>query len=1205
MYATFEETPVSVSAPPYSDVHQQSDSMAPMTSNVPEAPAAQDASHSASSEDTNFNPSHVIGALRMFVINNAHAPPPVWRRYRHEMPATVAELQLHPSSVEPLQSMPSSTFAIQLDKEPETSVTEYCSEVIDYVMTHFAHVGAQSPIISLRFSKVGSIVSQCIVTVGNNDVNLARQLVANLNEVGFPTGFVASKVPPPCATMVVWDVKRSLHGGRGILTEDIETLLAPQGPNGRPIVGGVTVVKAFEDRIYYATMKRPDVTHAWLMNTSSSWLFQRELYSKLGVLVVMAQCEHDWAQRRGVPPDASAQQPQQQQQPGGGDGSGDDEEEEEFLSLSNNNIDIFGMSDKKQVTIADEAPKSENVVEVAAPWETNGVSMMGQQYSHHDFPEIVGDDEEDVVVGDGLFAPPVLGNFLPPQQFHAQSAYEWNGLPAPNFGGMGAPFQNFPPNNGFGNHFPPSALLQAPSSFGGGGGGGVLPPILSYDHLGPTFTSVPLPVANYGEDASPVPDILMPEEVSVSSRHSQSGGDPMSRFVDSLERTEPHRIASALADQRNRRFIAELTATSNQTVLERVAALMQVPIPPRSHHHAAVPLRFRPSPVVLDMCLQERSAVALFPFLVKLTRALPSFVNALAVRLVGNLHRPAFRVLVIAVLESDHSAHNPLVADFLKDPIQWCVDAAEIARPTLFQFPHLMVPYGVNGFRVIFEQSSEEQKAALKKALRNFTAVDINTVVEASELMGRALIVSALFSGFLDTDWLLERVCLVPSDNKLMALLIDFACVVVHGSAETLFCEAVLVTAGKFCALVDASQSSPPAWTDDMKVDFLHQFVLRRCFTPAQDKYHILRESFRVHQAAIGAAKGPIAAVFDLPAAWPRKQVQASQHRGNQQGGLLPIPTGSATTQQIQNEADNVAVVLPTRETAFTWNDQWSEAFLAYPLKGEPFPDPTTTSEDGTDIQRWKWSVSKSYGHYYFKNEERHSKPTYKHPSTNQTYMVSPQAFVALEDSQDVREALRIQASVSQEAFDEWLANQRHRDKALDEAVLSVLKITYREQQHNGGSKSQDDHQGSRILKSQRDLERKLKFVQELDYPPRGHPFPTLSRGWTCSLSASNGLYYFKRQVNSQQKAETVYEHPDTKKEYPPTPQAYAFFEGIKEQKLLERLSPYGVTLERIQTWMKDQTVRDLDIDYYVAEKVGVKYDKATKSGKRARSESR
>eukprot|EP00455_Lapot_gusevi_P027072 TRINITY_DN28636_c0_g1_i1.p1 TRINITY_DN28636_c0_g1~~TRINITY_DN28636_c0_g1_i1.p1 ORF type:complete len:147 (+),score=6.59 TRINITY_DN28636_c0_g1_i1:26-442(+) len=136
-------------------------------------------------------------------------------------------------------------------------------------------------------------------------------------------------------------------------------------------------------------------------------------------------------------------------------------------------------------------------------------------------------------------------------------------------------------------------------------------------------------------------------------------------------------------------------------------------------------------------------------------------------------------------------------------------------------------------------------------------------------------------------------------------------------------------------------------------------------------------------------------------------------------------------------------------------------------------------------------------------------------------------------------------------------------------------------------------------------LERKLKFVQELDYPPRGHPFPTLSRGWTCSLSAGNGLYYFRRQVNSQQKAETVYEHPDTKKEYPPTPQAYAFFEGIKEQKLLERLSPYGVTLERIQTWMKDQTVRDLDIDYYVAEKVGVKYDKATKSGKRARSESR
>lgn len=1246
MYATFEEANVGGHAA------------------VPQHPEpAPTAAHHSVSEDTGgsvghepqqedqsssvppVEPSHVIGALRMFVLNNAHAPPPLWRRYRHELPTTVADLQLHPSPIEQPQRIPTNTFAIQLDKEPENSVSEYCNEVIDYVMSHFVHLSAQSPILSLRFSKVGSIVSQCVVTVGNNDVGLARQLVENLNEVGFPTNFVASKPPPPCATMIVWDVKRSIHGGRGVQVEDIEMLLAPQGPNNRPVVGGVSVVKGFEEGIFYAAMKRPDVVFAWLMNTASSWLFQRELYSKLGVLLLMAPCEHQWAQRRGqhggVEDQALAQQVQRQ---GRENLSSDDEEEEELLTSTSHNIDIFSFSAKNQGTLEEDTRRrisadavgqivpTPSAMTGSADWAHNNNSDHRLPQYSAEFPEIVGDDDDEAE-DDGLLAAPDLAAGFPSYQAV--------------FGELMPPPPSFPPGRG---EVPFHPGMGFPPYFSGLDGAGLhqhhilhppprageAPPVLS--DFGPTFTSAPFyaPHRNNGAvssmlnapsiELSPIPDILMPEETTMNV---MSEGDAIENCVEALERTEPSRVPMFLSDQKNFRRLNELVSnagsvelsSATQPLVEKVVACFLRELPPPKTPRLPYG-RFHSKPTVLDACLHDR-LIGMFPLYGKLARVSPTFLGALAQRLVANLHRLPFRSLLLAVLDADPTPSNVLVAEFVRNPVQWCVDAADVTRGNLFQFPHLMVPYGTNGFRVMFECSSLEQQAAFRTAIRSLSGNDLRHVVEQAELMGRAMIVSALCSGLLDDSWVLERINRVPEDNKLVGWLVDFACVVVHGRRETLLSDSMITIGGQFCAMVDAAPLSPPTFTDEHKLDFLHQAILRRFFAPAQEKFHVLRDAFFAKMNEIGGRKdGTIASVLDTsswprrpappgakgPSSKPQREAVAVLGAGPRvQQGLLPLPPPSAPV--LPQQVAEALPVLPT-ENAFCWNEQWTTAFSSYPLSGEPFPDPVASTENG-EPQRWKWSVSKSYGHYYFRNEEKHSKPTYKHPTTSQTYMVSPQSFLALEASEETSRAIQAHAAVSTEVFEEWKSDQRNRNKSIDEAVLSLLKITYRE--HSSGSNNKnhgDDNHASRILKAQRDLERKLRFVQDLQYPTRGHPFPPLGRGWTCSLSASNGLYYFKRQAtvghhHHQEHAASSYEHPDTKREYAPTPQAYAFFEGIKEQKLLDKLSPYGVTKERIQTWVKDQTVRDADIDYYVVEKIGVRYDRGAAKAKRARSESR
>lgn len=1139
----------------HSEISKADDNPPPNSGGVSSAPAADKRS--------------IIGALRMYVLHGATAPPPQWRRYRHQLPASLGELKLVPPTMESLGYLPSATFVLQLNTTPEKTVEEYCSELISYLMTHARHANAQAPLLMVRFVKVGLEIAQCVVTVGNNDVELSRQLATNLREVGFTVGFGQPRPVHPTATFQVWDVKRCQNDSTAepIDASDLERIFSSDGPNGLPAPGSVSVCKGVEDGLWYVCAKRPDACFAWLMNPMSSWLFQRELFDKLGIFVTLVPCDHDWAQPRRPP--GQWGQPnfevttlrsggEEWKAHGGSDsdeGSGSDEDAAELLVKSN--IDIFGGETSATAPVA-----ADDALELVADEDDDDVSgLLGSApdvYDMHNAPQWSPNGSFPSMPPSMFMPPPpVYGSFpngMPPPPTYST-------VPFPHTLGAPPPRQGLFPSPGL-----PYGSVLRHEDFRGG---------LNDQH------------ANSALSSSPIPDIVMPVDAPIM--HASQ----LDVVLTKLHATDPRRMFSVLSDKENYAVLLDfangsmdLSSNDHAAKLDAlVDALLQAAGPSNES-----PLRFKPKPIVLDICFQDRH-VSVFPLLTKLLKcsglAGDRLRSAAADRIVSQLHRIPFKTLAIALLEGDTTVKCPLVSAISLDPVLWCADAATVTRQHLFAYPHLMVPYGTNGLKTIFDKCSREQREALTVSIRSLSSAAAHELLDKADLLGRAFIVAAAGSGIVDAAWLIDKLGCAPQDNRCAALLVDFACVVVYGRGDTLLCDAMLEYAGWYCANLDMCTDT--SVTDEQRLEFLHSSILRRFFAPAQDKYPLLRAGFMDHYTSPGV-DGAIYSVLTSPV-WPKRPaVAAAKQEGPAQrlGAVLATPA-------VPPKPEPKVVVI-----SFEWNDEWTKVFADFPATGEPFPIP----EGAT----WKFSTSKSYGHYYFKADDKGSKPSYKHPETGTEYMVSPQAFVQGESSWSVDTFLgkcsSAERTVTQEEYSHWLSDQRLRDKLIDETVLRELKITYRSHSASVATAATavaaQSTDVSDILKAQRALERKLRFVQELKYPPRGHPFPALPKGWSCSLSASNGLYYFKSGTGRSEK--TTYVHPVSKLEYAPTPQAYAFFDGIKEQLLLQKLASAGVTAERVTTWLGDQTVRDSLIDYFVAERLGVRYGR---NRKRDRSKSR
>ncbi|KAF8299574.1 hypothetical protein TcYC6_0065860 [Trypanosoma cruzi] len=243
----------------------------------------------------------VLQYCREMILRRHITPPPQWRRVRVDLPASIAELRLTPSAPEPIQLTPPITpspcVVLQLDNSvPEGMTTkEYAKSLVKYVMDLLAYQRASTAITSLRFVKIGTELSQLVLTFGR-DVQLASLVLGEFAKVGLRAGFGAPvKEHVPNATFRVTDYYMTLHDGTGITTEDITALL---GSKRSP--QDIIVLAGYEPGVFYAAMRRPETVYAWLWNPFCSFVVQRTLFEQCGVLVTMADCPHEFAGRSGA-----------------------------------------------------------------------------------------------------------------------------------------------------------------------------------------------------------------------------------------------------------------------------------------------------------------------------------------------------------------------------------------------------------------------------------------------------------------------------------------------------------------------------------------------------------------------------------------------------------------------------------------------------------------------------------------------------------------------------------------------------------------------------------------------------------------------------------------------------------------------------------------------------------------------------------------
>lgn len=121
----------------------------------------------------------------------------------------------------------------------------------------------------------------------------------------------------------------------------------------------------------------------------------------------------------------------------------------------------------------------------------------------------------------------------------------------------------------------------------------------------------------------------------------------------------------------------------------------------------------------------------------------------------------------------------------------------------------------------------------------------------------------------------------------------------------------------------------------------------------------------------------------------------------------------------------------------------WAAGMDQYPEKGPPFP-----SVDATHAV----ALSASHGSYYFREKLPASKgaatASYKHPITRREYRATPQAFF-LDNKVDLEDYCR-RYDFPFGKVKKWLADQRIRDKILDNRLLTHLKVTYRAARSGG-----------------------------------------------------------------------------------------------------------------------------------------------------------
>ena len=243
-------------------------------------------------------PQDVATAFSRFnqsIFNTAFQPPAYWRRFRFYLPSSVADLKITPSRpeavVEGMLARQSARLVISVGMSPEDP-KKYANEFISYIFQVSEHVGSSTPIFSLRFVKIGTEISQCVLDFGT-DCSIAQKFAACLSEVGFVVGFASPTQQAPSATVSVLDVKRVLNGGAGATEADILTLFGLP-PNE------LRVIEGFEEGQYYAALKKADIVFAWLCNPFVSAQIQRDLFQSYGLLIGAVHGDHNFAQK-GIP----------------------------------------------------------------------------------------------------------------------------------------------------------------------------------------------------------------------------------------------------------------------------------------------------------------------------------------------------------------------------------------------------------------------------------------------------------------------------------------------------------------------------------------------------------------------------------------------------------------------------------------------------------------------------------------------------------------------------------------------------------------------------------------------------------------------------------------------------------------------------------------------------------------------------------------
>nr|CCC48065.1 conserved hypothetical protein [Trypanosoma vivax Y486] len=380
----------------------------------------------------------------------------------------------------------------------------------------------------------------------------------------------------------------------------------------------------------------------------------------------------------------------------------------------------------------------------------------------------------------------------------------------------------------------------------------------------------------------------------------------------------------------------------------------------------------------------------------------------------------------------------------------------------------------------------------------------------------------------------------------------------------------------------------------------------------AQGVYTSMRDAYFKHRS-LGKRYEKVEALLSSttpPAAHDKRYAAGQQPQGDHSAVL---GASSAYKERPRTERSRKPYAKSER-----WLAEWTAAMRNYPITGEPFtPLPTG----------WTSALSRSYGYYYFKDAKGIA--TYKHPTDATEFMATPQAFllekgttVTLADviaraNQRLEEVAateggtsRSAPAITEEVGERWLRDQRVREEALDMAALSLLKVTYRTgsgsetrhgmySEHSGRhSRVQPDHRQRRRNSRKRSRSRSKSRTRAEDfsnsslvqrrlsklgsYPMRGHPFPTLPRGWTCNLSASKGLYYFRSP-----RGNPVYVHPQTNREYRVTPQAFVLNRSIQVSAIA---SSAKCSVEAVERWIDDQCLRDEAIDSAVVRMVPITY---------------